>query len=114
VQSINVEFAPYFRHFNISFFWEQRLTTIDTMREYIVKESSAAPILPEIERSGIPEIHDNLCTFEAREAPGYATVVSSLIRWTKAAPELIENRWRSEKEMQRILRQQEADELMMD
>jgi len=81
-------------------------------RTQVVEESSAAPILDNTERAGLPNDHVNMCKFESRTSPGYRLVVAALIRYSKEAPEVISRRWKHSIEMMNSKRSQEADELL--
>ncbi|KAK2736912.1 hypothetical protein FQN57_000515 [Myotisia sp. PD_48] len=49
LQNINDQFAPLLTNFCIYFFWEKQKTDVKFTREFIVEETSAAPILDNIE-----------------------------------------------------------------
>lgn len=55
-----------------------------------------------------------MCRFASRNAPGYKLVASSLLRYSRDAPQSISRKWRIEKEMLRSLRQQELENLRED
>lgn len=74
-------------------------------------ESSAAPILDNTERSGIPASHSEMCKFESEFATGYRTVVSAVIRYAREAPGIIQFRWGKSDEILSIQRSNEASEL---
>ncbi len=74
-------------------------------------ESSAAPILDNTERSGIPASHSEMCKFESASETGYRTVVSAVMRYTREAPGMIEFRWEKADEMLSMQRSSEASEL---
>ena len=74
-------------------------------------ESSAAPILDNTERSGIPASHSEMCKFKSASASGYRTVVSAIRRYCKDAPATIQFRWEKADEMLSIERANEASEL---
>jgi len=78
----------------------------------VVDESSAAPILDNIERSGIPADHLHMCKFENKHSPGYKVVVAALIRYAREAPARVDVRWRDADEMLRTQRSVEAAELI--
>lgn len=77
-----------------------------------MEESSAAPILDDTERAGLPYDHRSMCAFESKTSPGYRVVVAALIRYSKGAPEVIAPRWVAVKEMLQAKRVDEAAELM--
>ena len=78
----------------------------------MVSESSAAPILDDTERAGLPYDHSGMCKFEGRDAPGYRLIAAALLRYTKEAPETIKQRWVRAEEMLKARRVSEAAELM--
>lgn len=78
----------------------------------MVEESSAAPILDNTERAGLPYDHASMCKFESRTSTGYRIVVAALIRYSKEAPEVISRRWKYAADMLQSKRSQEADELL--
>jgi hypothetical protein len=77
-----------------------------------VEENSAAPILDNTERAGLPYGHRDMVKFESRSAPGYRLVVAALIRYSKEAPDMISRRWVQADEMLKTKRQIEAAELV--
>ena len=78
----------------------------------MVDETSAAPILDNTERSGIPANHSQMCKFEDKNSAGYKTMVAALMRYTRQAPPTIRFRWEKAKEMFRVQRMNEASELI--
>ena len=79
---------------------------------WIVDEYSAAPILDDTERSGISASHTEMCKFESISSPGYTTIVSAMIRYSREAPGLIASRWKKTDEMLSTQRKNEASELL--
>jgi hypothetical protein len=138
LQNITDQFAPLMRYFCIYFFWEQEKTDMKVKKDYVciltatldklyqssppqnsksskvVDEASAAPILDNTERSGIPASHSQMCKFEDSRSMAYKTIVSALMRYERAAPAVIAARWVQSKEMLLTLRRNEASELMRD
>ena len=78
----------------------------------VVEESSAAPILDNTERAGLPYDHRRMCKFESRTSPGYRLVAAALIRYSREAPEVVSRRWKHAVDMLNSKRFQEADELL--
>ena len=76
-----------------------------------MEESSAAPILDNTERSGIPATHSEMCKFESASATGYRTVVSAVMRYAREAPGMIQFRWKEADRILSIQRSNEASEL---
>lgn len=75
-------------------------------------ENSAAPILDDTERAGLPYDHRNMCKFENRSSPGYRLVVAALIRYSNGASDTIAQRWVNAREMLKSKRLNEAAELV--
>ena len=84
---------------------------IDGIRK-IVEENSAAPILDNTERAGLPYDHSAMCKFESKQSPGYRLVVAALKRYCSEAPQSIPTRWVNAKRMFEELRNNEASELL--
>jgi hypothetical protein len=78
----------------------------------IVEENSAAPILDNTERAGLPYGHRDMVKFEGRTSPGYRLVVAALLRYSREAPNMVSVRWVQAEEMLRSKRQNEAAELV--
>lgn len=136
LQNITDQFAPLMKNFHIYFFWEQEKTNLGYTRDYVsqlllafqslphhstnlsfpmskvVPESSAAPILDDTERSGIPAPHALMCKFDSSASPGYRPVAAALLRYSRDAPDVIALRWGQARERLRALRLNEAGELM--
>lgn len=132
LQNITDMFVPLMKNFRIYFFWEQQKTDLGTTLAYvcthstlplvalwsesdplqIVEENSAAPILDNTERAGLPYGHSGMVKFESRSSPGYRLVVAALIRYSKEAPDLVSSRWLHATEMLKTKRQNEAAELV--
>ncbi|MCJ1462954.1 hypothetical protein MMC07_001558 [Pseudocyphellaria aurata] len=111
LQNITDQFAPLAKNLHIYFFWEQEKTDFGYTRDYVVDESSAAPILDDTERAGIPASHTHMCKFSDKRSPGYRAVAAALQRYVREAPDVIETRWRRAEERLGELRKAEAEEL---
>ena len=92
LQNITDQFAPLMTRFHIFFFWEQERTDLKYTKDYIVDETSAAPILDNTERSGIGADHRNMCKFETKDSAGFRTVVAALKRYSQDAPKVVSTR----------------------
>ncbi|KAI0437710.1 ribonuclease-like protein p/mrp subunit [Xylaria telfairii] len=114
LQETTDNFAPLMKDLRIYFFWEQEKTDLGYKLDYVVTESSAAPILDNTDRAGLRADHRGMCRFSSRNAPGYKLVASSLLRYSRDAPQAISRKWRIEKEMLQSLRQQELANLRED
>ncbi|KAL9068356.1 MAG: hypothetical protein Q9161_006279 [Pseudevernia consocians] len=106
LQEITDVFVPLMKNFHIFFFWEQEKTNMGVTQDYVVEESSAAPILDNTERAGLPGDHRSMCKFESRTSPGYKLIVAALMRYS------ILRRWKHAVDMLNSKRSQEADELL--
>lgn len=93
LQNITDQFAPLMRRFHIFFFWEQEKTDLKYTKDYIVVETSAAPIMPDTERCGISADHRGMCKFGKSSEQGFRTVVAALRRYSQEAPSVIKERW---------------------
>ncbi|KAI0466974.1 ribonuclease-like protein p/mrp subunit [Xylaria cf. heliscus] len=114
LQEITDNFAPLMKDLRIYFFWEQEKTDLGYKLDYVVTETSAAPILDNTDRAGLRADHRGMCRFTSRNAPGYKLVASSIRRYSRDAPQAISRKWAIEKELLRSLRQQELKILRED
>jgi protein SERAC1 len=112
LQNITDQFAPLMSNFRIFFFWEQEKTDLKYAKEYIVDETSAAPILDNTERCGIAADHRRMCRFESSTAQGFRTVVAALRRYGQEAPQVIRSRWIKTAAMLNETRRHEAIEML--
>ncbi|KAK2753243.1 hypothetical protein FQN54_007934 [Arachnomyces sp. PD_36] len=92
-EAITDQFVPMMKHFRVFFFWEGIQTQIGTRFGYVVKESSAAPILDNTERAGIDSTHTGMVKFSKKNTSKYRTVIAALLRYCKQAPTVISRRW---------------------
>ncbi|KAK7911395.1 hypothetical protein PG985_013876 [Apiospora marii] len=113
LQEITDNFQPKMKRFNIFFFWEQVKTDLGAKYDYVVTETSAAPILDDTERAGIRAEHRHMCKFASRHSPGYPLVAATLIRYSEDAPKAIARRWSEAAESIRIMRKGEVDDLIL-
>lgn len=88
LQNINDQFAPLMAEFRIYFFWEQEKTDLKYTNDYIVEESSAAPILDNTERCGIAADHRGMCKFSNNRLQSFRTAISALRRYARDAPDV--------------------------
>ena len=93
LQNINDMFAPLMRDFHIHFFWEEEKTELGFAKDYVVSNTSAAPILDDTGRAGLPYNHVDMVKFEGQNAPGYTLVVATLMRYSEQAQSTIARRW---------------------
>lgn len=92
LQNITDQFAPLMPRFRVFFLWEQERTDLRYTRDYIVDESSAAPMLDGTERAGVAADHRGMCKFASKDAPGFRTVAAALKRWGADAPAVVGER----------------------
>lgn len=111
LQMITDQFAPLVKQFHIFFFWEQVPTKIGNRMDFIVEESSAAPMIDNTERSGIPATHAGMIQFPGPGDSSYRTVIEALARYCREAPPVISRRWKSAVDLLRQARVHEASEL---
>ncbi|KAK0648078.1 ribonuclease-like protein p/mrp subunit [Cercophora newfieldiana] len=111
LQEITDNFTPLMKRFCLYFFWEQHKTDLKTTYDYVVDQASAAPILDNTDRAGLPYDHRDICRFASRTAPGYRIVIAALRRYALHSPSIIAQRWVDEEAMMQSLRMTEAREL---
>ena len=114
LQDIAEHFKGMMRYFHIFFFWEQERTNFGYTRDYIVSQTSAAPIIPDTERSGIAANHRRMCKFESKDEAGFRTVVAALMRYARDAPGAIGHRTAEARAKLEAERWNEARELVRD
>lgn len=112
LQNITDQFAPLMPNFRVFFFWEQEMTNLKYRRDYIVDETSAAPILDDTERCGIGADHQRMCKFQSPNDQGYRTAVAALRRYAREAPNVIQRRYQRAANLHRDEKLVEAAELL--
>lgn len=112
LQNITDQFAPLMPCFRVFFFWEQEKTDLRYKRDYIVDETSAAPILDNTERCGIAADHQGMCKFQSPGDQGFRTTVAALRRFAREAPNVIQRRYQRSVSLQQDERIYEASELL--
>ncbi|CAD6571798.1 MAG: hypothetical protein ASARMPRED_004791 [Alectoria sarmentosa] len=95
LQDISDHFAPLLPRFCVFFLWEQERSDLKYTRDYVVDESSAAPLVGGTERAGIAADHGGMCKFDSKDAPGFRTVVAALRRYGSEAPAVVRERNRA-------------------
>ncbi|KAI1818132.1 hypothetical protein GGS20DRAFT_391745 [Poronia punctata] len=111
LQEVTDNFTPLMKNFRVFFFWEQEKTDWGYKWDYVVTENSAAPILDDTDRAGLRAGHRDMCRFASRNSPDYKMVVSSIVRYSRDAPQSISRRWALEKQRVQSMRQHELDML---
>jgi hypothetical protein len=89
---VTVAFVQIMPRFRVFFFWEQHKTGLKYTRDFIVEESSAAPIIDNTERCGIAADHREMCRFDRNDDQGFRTVIAALKRYAHAAPDVVAER----------------------
>jgi hypothetical protein len=93
LRSITDHFAPIMKQFHVFFFWEEIQTTLSDRLDFIVEQSSAAPIIDNTERSGIHATHSSMVKFSRTDCSSFRTVIAALNRYCQEAPGKIARRW---------------------
>jgi hypothetical protein len=112
LQMITDHFAPLMKQFHIFFFWEQVPTNFGKRTGFVVEESSAAPIIDNTERSGIPATHAGMVKFPGPNNSSFRTVIEALARYSRDAPPVITRRWKQAEDLLSQARSHEAAELV--
>jgi hypothetical protein len=111
LQAITDQFAPLMKQFHIFFFWEELQSKVAGQWDYVVEESSAAPMTDNTERSGIHANHAQMVRFTDPHSSSYRTVLEALVRYCHTAPPIISRRWQYAHQAFNQARSQEAMEL---
>lgn len=111
LQAINDQFIQLMNQFRIFFFWEERETDLGEWKGFVVEESSAAPLIGNIERAGIYGSHLQMVRFADDQASSYRTVIEAIVRYARDAPLLISRRWKQAEVLLAWSRSNEAAEL---
>lgn len=111
LQSITDQFAPLMKQFHIFFFWEEIPSELAGRTGYVVNEASAAPMVDNTERAGIPANHVQMVRFSDVHSSSYRTVIEALVRYSRDAPTVILRRWEQAMEALARIRSNEAFEL---
>lgn len=111
LQAITDQFAPLMKQFHIFFFWEEVPSEISGKVGYVVPEDSAAPIIDNTERAGIPANHMQMVRFSDVRASSFRTVIEALLRYSRDTPVVVSRRWRQALEALARTHSNEAFEL---
>ena len=114
LQNIDRHFIQLAQRFHIYLFHEGKPTKIGDKLVYIVEESSAAPTLPDVERSVIAKDHWQMCQFESNSDPGFEILTEAIDRYAQDAPATITSRWMEEAELRARSKRLQAEELLPD
>lgn len=111
LQTVTDQFAPLMKQFHIFFFWEEIPTILAGGTRYVVAEASAAPMMDNTERAGIPTNHAQMIRFSDASSSSYRTIIEALVRYSRDAPLIISRRWQQAMEALARARSNEAVEL---
>ncbi|KUL83945.1 hypothetical protein ZTR_06844 [Talaromyces verruculosus] len=90
LQNITNDFAPLMTRFQMYFFWEQLKSDLKYTKDYIVEESSAAPMLDSTSgRCGIAADHRGMCKFHSQDSPGFSIAIAAIKRFSQNAQNVI-------------------------
>lgn len=113
LQNITNDFAPLMPRFQMYFFWEQLKSDLKYTKDYVVDESSAAPMLESMSgRCGIAADHRGMCKFHSPNSAGFPTVIAALKRFSQSAPNTIAPRLAQYADQLNERRKYEAMELL--
>lgn len=93
LQDTDRQFLPLMSWFHLYYFHEGRPTNLKGTPQYIVNETSASPMVPDVERAFIDTDHSHMCKFESDSAPGFDLVVEGIQRYAGDAPSTIAQGW---------------------
>jgi hypothetical protein len=112
LQDITDQFVPLMSNFRIYYFWEQERTDLKYTKDYVVGQSSAAPIFDNTERCGIAADHRRMCKFDSNTSQGFRTTVAALRKYCSEAPAVIRVRNAKVEERLNEKRRDEAVEIL--
>ena len=111
LQAITDHFAPLMKQFHIFFLWEEIPSDLPEGPRHVVTEASAAPIIDNTERAGVPGNHVQMIRFSDASSTSYRTIMEALVRYSRDAPAVISRRWQQATEALSRARSNEAIEL---
>ncbi|KAL8723929.1 MAG: hypothetical protein Q9181_007073 [Wetmoreana brouardii] len=97
LQNIDRQFIEITDQFQIYYFHETKKTKLGRVWRYIVEEDSAAPVIQDVERAGIPQDHIHISQFDSDRSPGFDLVMEGIQRYAIEAPETIRLHWEQER-----------------
>ncbi|RMD42293.1 hypothetical protein DV735_g2857, partial [Chaetothyriales sp. CBS 134920] len=112
LQNINRLFTEIHGRFRIYFFHEGKPMDLMGTRAFVVDETSAAPEMEGVERMVIERDYSNMCKFERENTAGFDILAEAVMRYAEDAPKLIQSRWREEKRIRDLERQEMAKEVL--
>ena len=111
LQCIDRDFSHIIRRFRVFFFHEGKPTLVGDKPIFVVDGESAAPNIPDVERTVIEENHGHMCRFEGSNSPGFEVLAEAIWRYARDAETLIQRRWIEERQTRSIAKRFEAEEL---
>jgi hypothetical protein len=112
LQNVNVGFANIQGRYSLSMFHEAVKTNLGYTTDFVVDQTSAAPIMPGVAYGGIEATHSGVSKFGSKTAPGYGMVSSTIKRYAVECPELVRSRWIAEKVARRKAQEELAKEAL--
>lgn len=112
LQNINLHFLDIYQRFRICMAHEEMQTDLKGTKAFIVDQSSASPMLPDVIYFGIAASHSGMCKFESKNSPGYLNVSTTLKSWVQEAPRTIQPRIEMEMKQREDMRRAQAAELL--
>ncbi|KAA8566699.1 hypothetical protein EYC84_009232 [Monilinia fructicola] len=104
--NINLHFLDIYQRFKICMVHESLKSDFKGTKAFVVDQTSASPLLPDVSYFGIEATHSGICKYESKRAPGYMNVSTKLKTWALEASPVIRARWREEK--QKRIQEREA------
>ncbi|EMR86648.1 putative and nb-arc domain protein [Botrytis cinerea BcDW1] len=95
--NINLHFLDIYQRFKICMAHESLKTDFKGTKAFIVDQTSASPLLPDVSYFGIEATHSGMCKYESKRAPGYMNVSTKIKTWALEASPIVRARWRHEK-----------------
>lgn len=81
LQNINLHFLDIYQRFRVCMAHEEMQTDLKGTNGFIVDQTSASPMLPDVTYFGIASTHSGMCKFESKNSPGYLNVSTTLKSW---------------------------------
>ena len=81
LQNINLHFLDILQKFRICMAHEEMETDFKGTKAFVVDQTSAAPMLPDVVYFGIAANHSNICKFASKNSPGYLNVSTTIKTW---------------------------------
>ncbi|KAK6592453.1 LipA and NB-ARC domain-containing protein [Botrytis cinerea] len=83
--NINLHFLDIYQRFKICMAHESLKTDFKGTKAFIVDQTSASPLLPDVSYFGIEATHSGMCKYESKRAPGYMNVSTKIKTWALEA-----------------------------